>query len=387
MHPDTLLAHVGGDPADRHGAVNPPVYHASTILFPTVAEYERGRDPRTRFDVVRYGQLGTPTTFALEEAIAAVEGGYRAMLLPSGLAAVTAALQACLGQGDHLLMVDTAYASTRRLCDATLSRFGITTTYYDPLIGDRIAELFQPTTRVVFVESPGSLTFEVQDIPGIARVAHARGAIVVMDNTWASPCYFRAFAHGVDVSIQAATKYIGGHADLMMGTITTTETLYERIRSTVAEMGFCVSGDDAYLALRGLRTLSVRMERHQRNAIRVAEWLRRRPEVERVLYPALCDDPGHALWKRDFTGAAGLFGVILAPAPTAKVNAMLDALRLFRLGVSFGGFESLVIPAAPAAFRTATTWSHPGPYLRLHVGLEDPDDLIADLAAGLDLLR
>ncbi len=383
---DTLLAHAGGDPQDRHGAVNPPVYRASTIVFPTVAEYEKGRDPRTRFDVVRYGQLGTPTTFALEQAIAAVEGGYRAMLLPSGLAAATVALQATLQAGDHLLMVDTAYASTRRFCDLHLKRFGVETTYYDPLVGAGIASLLRANTRVVFVESPGSVTFEVQDVPAIVAAAHAAGAVVLMDNTWASPYFFPAIAHGVDVSIQAVTKYIGGHADLMMGTITTTEPLYERVRSAVAELGFCVNGDDAYLALRGLRTLGLRLERHQRNALRVAEWLAGRPEVKRVVYPALPSDPGHALWKRDFTGASGLFGVVFHPVPKAKIDAMLDSLRLFRMGVSFGGFESLAIPMNPKGHRTASSWTEEGPYVRFHVGLEDPDDLIADLASALQRL-
>jgi cystathionine beta-lyase len=386
-HPDTLLTHAGGDAADRHGAVNPPVYRASTILFPTVAEYRAGRDPAKRFDVVRYGQLGTPTTFALEEAIAQIEGGYRAMLLPSGLAAATAALQAVLGQGDHLLMVDTTYTSTRRFCDGTLARFGVTTTYYDPLLGERVAELFRPTTRAVFLESPGSMTFEVQDVPAIVRVAHAAGLTVLMDNTWASPYGFQPIKHGVDVSIQAATKYIGGHADIMMGTITTTAALYDRVRSTVAELGFCVSPDDAYLALRGLRTLGVRLERHQRNALRVAEWLRARREVARVIYPALHGDPGHALWRRDFSAASGLFGVVLAPTSPAKVDAMLDALQLFGLGVSFGGFESLAIPMNPAESRTATTWDPAGPYVRFHVGLEDPDDLITDLERAFERLR
>ena len=383
---DTTLAHADGDPFSRQGAVNPPVYRASTILYPTVGEYEAARDPARRFDVVRYGQLGTPTTFALEQAVAAIEGGYRAMLLPSGLAAVTATLQALLSSGDHVLMVDTTYASTRRFCDSTLSRFGVTTTYYDPLAGGAIEKLFRPNTRVVFLESPGSITFEVQDVPAIAAAAHAAGLAVVMDNTWASPYFFAAFAQGVDVSIQAATKYFAGHSDVMMGTITTTEPLYERVRSTVADLGHCVSGDDAYLVLRGLRTLGVRLERHQRNAVRVAEWLRTRPEVARVHYPALPDDPGYAIWKRDFTGASGLLGVSLAPAPKAAVDAMLDGLELFGKGVSFGGFESLAIPMDPAPVRTATAWTSTRPYLRLHIGLEDPDDLIADLARGLDRL-
>jgi cystathionine beta-lyase len=385
--PDTLLAHLGGKPAERHGAVNPPVYRASTILFPTVAEYEASRVESRRFDVIRYGQLGTPTTFALEEAIARIEGGYRAMLLPSGLAAVTVALQALLQSGDHLLMVDTCYAPTRHFCEVILPRFGIATTFYDPLVGGGISALFQPNTRVVFVESPGSLSFEVQDIPAIAAAAHAAGLTVVMDNTWATPYFFPAMSLGVDVSIIAATKYIGGHADVMIGTVTTTEPLYERVRSMVAELGYCVSPDDAFLALRGLRTLGIRLERHQRNALQVAEWLVGRSEVARVLYPGLPGDPGHAIWRRDFRGASGLLGVVLKPAPKHAVDAMLNSFQLFRLGVSFGGFESLAIPMDPTPFRSATQWKAEGPCVRLHVGLEDPADLIEDLARGFDRLR
>ncbi len=384
---DTLLVHLGGKPSDRHGAVNPPVYRASTILFPTTAEWEASRDPAKRFDVVRYGQLGTPTTFALEEAIAAIEGGYRAMLLPSGLAAVTVALQALLTAGDHLLMVDTAYAPTRHFCDAILPRGGVTTTYYDPLIGGGIRSLFRPETRVVFLESPGSLTFEVQDVPAIAAAAHASGLAVVMDNTWATPYFFPAIARGVDVSIQAATKYVGGHADVMLGTITTTEAMYQPVRAMVAELGLCVSPDDAYLALRGLRTLGIRLERHQRNALRVAHWLQGRPEVARVLYPALPDDPGHSIWRRDFTGASGLLGLILQPVSRVALAAMLDGLELFGMGASFGGFESLAIPVDPGPVRSATRWGERRPCLRLHIGLEDPDDLIADLTRGFERMR
>lgn len=380
MRIDTVLAHAGGDPEDRHGAVNPPVYRASTILFPTFADFQASRNPAVRFDQVLYGQLGTPTTFALEEAIAAIEGGYRAMLLPSGLAAVTAALQALLATGDHLLMVDTAYPSTRRFCDRTLSRYGVTTTYYDPLIGSSIVSLIRDNTRVVFVESPGSMTFEVQDVPAIVAAAHARGLVVLMDNTWASPYFFPAIAHGVDVSIQAVTKYIGGHADVMMGSITTTEPLYQRVRSAVAELGFCVSSDEAYLGLRGLRTLGVRLDRHYQSTLRVATWLSHRQDVIRVRYPALTNDPGHAIWKRDFRGASGLFGVELQSRP---IETVFDRLRLFRMGVSFGGYESLAIPVDPTSVRTATKWTASGPYIRLHVGLEDPDDLIADLEQAL----
>ncbi|HEX6053565.1 MAG TPA: cystathionine beta-lyase [Gemmatimonadaceae bacterium] len=381
---DTVLTHTGGTPTERHGAVNPPVYRASTILFPTVAEWEASRLHSRRFDVVRYGQLGTPTTFALEEAIAALEGGYRAMLLPSGLAAVTTALLALLKSGDHLLMVDAAYAPTRHFCKAILPRYGITTTFYDPCVGQDIASLMRPETRVVFLESPGSLTFEVQDISAIASAAHAAGAVVVMDNSWATPYLLPAMQLGVDVSIIAATKYIGGHSDVMLGTITTTEPLYDRVRSMVAELGYCVSPDDAYLALRGMRTLGVRLERHGRSALRVAEWLVARPEVKRVLFPALASDPGHALWKRDFRGASGLLAMVLHEVPKSAVNAFLDSLQLFGMGASFGGFESLAVPFDPAPMRAVRRWPGDGPYVRIHIGLEDPDDLIADLEQGFE---
>ena len=382
FRPDTLLTHTGGTPADRHGAVNPPVYRASTILFPTVAEWEASREHSRRFDVIRYGQLGTPTTFALEEAIAALEGGYRAMLLPSGLAAATTALLALLRSGDHLLMVDAAYAPTRHFCKAILPRYGITTTFYDPCIGADIASLIRPETKVVFTESPGSLTFEVQDIPAIAAAAHAAGAVVVLDNTWATPYFFPGMQLGVDVSIIAATKYIGGHADVMIGTITTTEALYDPVRSMVAELGYCVSPDDAFLALRGLRTLGLRLERHHRSALRVAEWLEGRTEVKRVLFPALPSDPGYALWKRDFRGASGLLGIVLNDVPKSAVDAFLNSLELFGMGASFGGFESLAVPFDPAPLRAVRRWPSDGPYVRIHVGLEDADDLIADLERG-----
>ena len=384
---DTQLAHLGGSPADRNGAVNPPVYRASTILFPTVGEYEASRVHERRFDVLRYGQLGTPTTFALEDAIAGLEGGYRAMLLPSGLAAVTSTLLALLENGDHLLMVDTAYGPTRHFCNHVLTRFGIETTYYDPLIGPGIVELFRPRTRVVFLESPGSLTFEVQDVPAITAACHSRDVIAVIDNSWATPYYLPAMSLGADVSIIAATKYIGGHADVMMGTITTTESLYERVRSMVAELGYCVSPDDAFLALRGLRTLGIRLERHQRNALQVAEWLTTRPEVDRVLYPALPGDPGHPLWTRDFRGASGLLAIALRPVPKNAVDALLNALQLFQMGVSFGGYESLAIPVDPTPFRSVRPWNASTPLVRLHVGLEDPADLITDLEAGFAQLN
>jgi cystathionine beta-lyase len=384
---DTLLAHLGRHPQAQHGAVNPPVYHASTILSASVAEWEAKRDPAKRFDIVRYGLLGTPTTFALEEALAAIEGGYRAMLMSSGLAAITAPLQACLKSGDHLLMVDTTYGPARNFCDKLLTRWGIETTYYDPLIGEGIARLMRPNTRVVYVESPGSLTFEVQDVPAIAAAAHRGGAKVLMDNTWASPLLFPSFARGVDVSIHAATKYIVGHSDVMLGAVITTEEMFLPVRTMAAELGHCAAPDDAYFALRGLRTMGVRLERHQKNALDVARWLQRRPEVARVLYPALPEDPGHALWQRDFLGASGLFGVVLKPAPKQAVDALIDTLDLFGLGSSWGGFESLITPTNPARIRSATRWEAEGPCLRLHIGLEDPQDLIEDLDRGFQQLR
>jgi cysteine-S-conjugate beta-lyase len=384
---DTLLAHLGRHPEAQHGAVNPPVYHASTILSANMAEWEAKRDPKKRFDIVRYGLLGTPTTFALEETLAAIEGGYRAMLMSSGLAAITAPLQASLKCGDHLLMVDSCYGPARNFCDKVLIRCGIETTYYDPLLGSDIYRLIRPNTRVVYTESPGSLTFEVQDIPAIAEAAHAAGAKVLMDNTWASPYLFPSFARGVDVSIHAATKYIVGHSDAMLGAVITTEEMYLPVRTMAADLGHCAGPDDAWLALRGLRTLSVRLERHQRNALAVARWLTTRPEVARVLYPALPEDPGHALWKRDFLGASGLFGVVLKPAPKAAVSALIDALDLFGIGASWGGFESLVQPTTPGRIRSATRWEVDGPTLRLHIGLEDPQDLIADLERGFHALH
>jgi cystathionine beta-lyase len=383
---DTLLTHVGGTPTDRHGAVSPPVYRASTILFPTVAEWEASRVHANRFNVLRYGQLGTPTTFALEEAIAALEGGYRAMLLPSGLAAATTALLALLKTGDHLLMTDSAYQPTRHFARVILARYGISTTFYDPCIGADIESLMRPETRVVFLESPGSITFDVQDLPAIAKVAHAHGALVMIDNTWATPYFLPAMQLGADVSIIAATKYIGGHSDVLLGTITTTEPLYEPVRSMVAELGYSVSSDDAFLVLRGLRTLGVRLERHQKSTLQVAEWLHGRPEVKQVLYPPLPTDPGHGIWKRDFTGASSLFGVVLHPVPKVAVDAMLNSLRLFGMGVSFGGFESLVIPMDSTRLRHLTG-SADNRFIRIHVGLEDPADLIADLEQGLTQLN
>jgi cystathionine beta-lyase len=372
----------GRDTALYHGFVNPPVYHASTVLYPTAADMVAHR---ARY---QYGRRGTPTSEALEDALRALEGPNCAgvSLLPSGAAAVSTALLSVLSSGDHLLIPDSVYRPTRNFADTILKRFGVETTYYDPLIGPGIAALFKPNTRAVFVEAPGSQTFEMQDVPAIANVAHERDAVVLMDNTWATPLYFRALDKGVDLSIQAGTKYIGGHSDLMLGTVSANAATWPKLRDTVLTAGLCVGPDDMYLGLRGLRTLSVRLQRHQQSALDIARWLQQRPEVLRVLHPGLHADPGHAIWKRDFLGSSGLFSVILKPVSQAAVYAFLDSLRLFGMGFSWGGYESLVILFDCTAYRTATRWAPGGPALRFHVGLEDVGDLKADLERGFAAL-
>ena len=373
---ETRLAHAGRAPARHHGFVNTPIYRGSTVLFPTLASLEANAQDFT------YGRLGTPTVKALEEAIAELEGGTRTLLTPSGLSAIATSLLAFVSAGDEILVSDSVYRPTRRFCDHVLKRLGVRTIYYDPLIGSGIKKLLGAKTKLVFAESPGSQTFEVQDIPAIVKAAHDAGAVVILDNTWATPLYFKPFAHDVDVSIQAATKYIVGHADAMLGAITASEKVARAVEKTHEDLGLCPGPEDAYLGLRGLRTLSVRLARHQQSALELARWLKSRPEVARVLHPALPSDPGHALWRRDFTGASGLFAIILKPASHAALAAMLDGLSLFGMGYSWGGFESLILPFDPRDYRTATTWEADGPALRLHVGLEDVDDLKADLEAG-----
>jgi cystathionine beta-lyase len=374
----TRLTHAGREPAAHHGYVNTPVYHASTMLYPSAEAYLAHR---SRY---QYGRRGTPTSEAFQEALRDIEGRQceGVALLPSGLAAISTALLSVLRAGDHVLVTDSAYFPTRKLCDTILTRYGIATTYYDPAVGSAIASLLQANTRAVFVESPGSLTFEIQDIPAIASAAHARDAVVLMDNTWASPLYFRALEKGVDLSIQSGTKYIGGHSDLMLGTVAANKANWNRLKETVYEMGLCVGPDDMFLGMRGLRTMGVRLARHQASGLEVARWLEARPEVLRVLHPALESHPGHAIWKRDFSGACGLFSVVFKPAPRAAVNAFLDALSLFGIGASWGGFESLAIPFDCASIRTANPWAPGGPTVRFHIGLEDVNDLISDLERG-----
>ena len=375
--PETLAVSAGRMSDEHFGVVNTPVYRASTILYPDLATLKANRQPYS------YGRRGTPTTRSFEEAICAMEGAARTVTVPSGLNANALAILSVCGAGDHLLMVDSAYEPTKTFCETTLKRMGVETSYYAPT--DDIAPLLKPNTKAVFCESPGSLTFEVQDIPAIVKAAHANGASVLMDNTWATPVFFQPLAHGVDLSIQAATKYVGGHADVMLGYVAANDSHAARLHETHGNLGLYASGDDCFLGLRGLRTLPVRLARHQETGLTLARWLADRPEVARVLHPGLESDPGHALWKRDFSGACGLFGLVLKPASDAAVAAFVDGLQHFGIGYSWGGFESLIVPAHIR--RSARAFAAEGPVLRIHAGLEDAGDLIADLEKGLNRLR
>jgi cystathionine beta-lyase len=378
----TRLVNAGRDPKSYHGFVNPPVYHASTVLYPSAEDFMAHR---ARY---QYGRRGTPTTEALELALQDLEGPNCAgvSLLPSGLAAISTALLSVVNAGDHVLVTDSAYGPTRNYCEGILKRLGVTTSYFDPLIGAAIAEQFRPNTRAVFVESPGSLSFEMQDVTAIAAVAHDNGATVLMDNTWATPLFYRPLDHGVDLAIQAGTKYIGGHSDLMLGTVSANAATVTSLKTTVRLSGLCEGPDDVYLGLRGLRTLSVRLDRHFESGLAVGRWLEKRPEVLCVLHPAMASHPGHALWKRDFSGASGLFSVVLKPVPQKAVFAFLDTLELFGIGASWGGYESLAIPFDCTAMRTATRWQPGGPTVRFHIGLEAVEDLTADLERGFAAL-
>ena len=375
---ETRLVTAGRDTRAQKGFVNPPVVHGSTVLYPTAA------DLHAHSGEYRYGRYGTPTTKAFQETLMALEGPQCAGvgIVPSGLSAIATTLLSVTKAGDHVLICDNAYRPTRNFCNGVLARYGVETTYFDPLIGGRIDALFKANTRAVLVESPGSQTFEMPDVPAISAVAHARGALVIDDNTWATPLYHRSLELGVDISIQAGTKYIGGHSDIMFGTISANARAWPMIHTTITELGVCAGPDDVFLAIRGMRTLSVRLAQHYRAGLEMARWLAQRSEVQRVLHPALETDPGHAIWKRDFTGACGLFSIVLQDKPQKAVDAMLNSLKLFGMGFSWGGFESLAIPFDCSAYRTATKWAPGGPTLRLHIGLENTDDLKADLDQG-----
>jgi cysteine-S-conjugate beta-lyase len=375
---ETTLVTAGRDAEAQKGFVNPPVVRGSTVLYPTAEDLHAHRGE------FQYGRHGTPTTKALQEALMALEGPQCAGvgLAPSGLSAISTTLLAVLKAGDHLLVCDNAYRPSRDFCNGMLARYGVETTYFDPLIGAGIEKLFKPNTKAVLVEAPGSQSLEMPDIPAIAGVAHAHGALVIDDNTWATPLYHRSLDQGVDISMQAATKYIGGHSDIMFGTISANARAWPLISEGMRLLGICAGPDDVFLALRGLRTLAVRLAQHHRSGLDMARWLATRPEILKVLHPALESDPGHAIWKRDFTGASGLFSIVLKPAPQKAVDALLDTLKLFGMGYSWGGFESLIIPFDCAPYRTATEWAPGGPTLRLHIGLEHVEDLKADLERG-----
>jgi cysteine-S-conjugate beta-lyase len=381
LDPATKLVTAGRDPSAQHGFVNTPIYRGSTVLYPNVEKFLR-RDAR-----YTYGTKGTPTTEALETAWTELTGAAGTVLLGSGLAAIALALMSCMRAGDHLLVTDSVYRPTRTFCDGVLKRFGVETTYYDPLIGAGIARAFKPNTRAVFTETPGSLSFEMQDIPAIAEVAHAHDAVVLMDNTWATPLFFSPHTHGVDISIEAGTKYLSGASDLLLGLVTANARCWKDLRASFEATAFCAGPEDVFLALRGLRSMRVRLMHQQESALTVARWFAERPEVARVLHPALESHPGHAIWKRDFTGASSLFSIILKPMPDKAAHAFINALKLFGIGASWGGFESLAIPFDCAPFRTATPWNPGGPGIRIHIGLEDVGDLIDDLERGFAAMR
>jgi cystathionine beta-lyase len=380
----TRLSHAGRAGTHVHGFVNPPVHRGSTVLFPNCEARREGA--KHRFEqFMTYGTQGGPTHYAFEDVIAEIEGGTRCLVVGTGLAAVAVPLLAYLKAGDHCLMPDSAYGPARNICEGLLKSWGIETTYYDPTVDEAAAAaLIRPNTKVFYTESPGSHTFEVQDIPAIARAAHARGVKVLMDNTWGIH-HFMPFQHGVDVSIQALTKYVGGHSDVLLGSVTVNdEADWQAVRSTGSLLGQYASPDDVWLALRGVRTMAVRLKRQEASGLEVARWLEGRPEVKQVMHPALPSHPQHAIWKRDFTGSCSLFGVVFQPRyAIADVMRFIDSLALFGIGASWGGFESLAIPTTGFITRSAGTGEFGGPMARIHIGLEEPADLIADLDQAL----
>ena len=374
---NTRLAHSGHEPRSYHGFVQPPVVHASTVLFPDAGTMASRNQRYT------YGTRGTPTSDALASAIDALEGSAGTICVPSGLAAVTVPLLSFLSAGDHVLIVDSVYNPTRRFADSMLARLGVEVEYYPPELGAGIASVMKPNTKVVWTESPGSNTFEMQDIPAICEAAHARGAIVMMDNTWATPLFFKPLDHGVDISVHAATKYPGGHSDVLLGTVSANDACWDRLHEGFLTLGTCAGPDDVYLVQRGLKTMGVRLQRHGESALALAQWLEGQPGVKQVLHPALPSFPGHDLWKRDFCGASGLFSIVLEGGGTEKAHAFLDALEIFGLGYSWGGHESLAVHVY-LGDRTVSRTDYGGPLIRLQIGLEDVADLKADLAAGLE---
>lgn len=382
MQDASLLAHAGRTSREHFGVVNTPIYQASTVLFPTLETYDRRESAK-----VRYGRRGTPTTMALEEAIARLERAAGAVLTPSGVSAITTTFLAVAEPGAHLLLPQSVYASARSFATTFLERIGVSTTFYEPGIGGDIEQLLRPETRLVWLESPGSLTFEIQDVAAIVAVAKKHAIVTGIDNTWSAGYFLKPLELGVDISVQAATKYIGGHSDIMLGAIAANDATLPLVRETAGKLGLCAGPHDVYLGLRGLRTLAARLAQHYRSGMAVAQWLERQPGVSCVLHPGLERDPGHALWKRDFTGATGLFGFVLEESDRGRLARMLDGLRFFGMGASWGGFESLLTPSALPKARPCPERFQAGQLMRIHVGLEDASDLIADLDAGLKRMR
>lgn len=388
MKPSTTLVSAGRNPRRHAGAVNVPAFRASTITAPDLATWEASRTRRFEKDAVVYGRWGTPASQALEDAVAAIEGADRAVSVSSGMAACASAILSVVKTGDHLLLPDNVYQPVRGFANGFLKEFGVEATFYDPLIGAGIAKLMKPNTRLLYLEAPGSQTMEMPDTRALVAEAKSRKIRTAFDNTWGTPLLFRPLDHGIDLSINAATKYYVGHSDAMLGTIAMREELFERVKTVAtAYLGICAGSEEIYLGLRGLRTMAVRLKRHGESAFAVARWFQTRPEVERVLYPALPEDPGHAIWKRDFAGASGLFSVVFKPCEKAALARFVDGLHHFSIGASFGGYESLVLPFDPSHYRTVTTWEAKGPCLRFHIGLEDLDDLLEDLERGFSRMR
>jgi cystathionine beta-lyase len=377
----TRLTHVGRNPSEYFGFVNPPLYRGSTILYPSVEAL------KSRSQAYTYGRRGTPTVRALEDSISELEGGAHTVLTSSGLSACAIATFCAVGSGGHVLITDSVYQPVRKIGDGILKRFGVDVTYYDPNIGAGIADLIKDNTQLIYTETPGSQTFEVQDLPAIVKAAKPRGVPVLADNTWGSPLFFNPLALGADIVVHAGTKYFSGHSDVNLGSVTVTEDLAGQLRSSHGDLGQCPGAEDAQLCLRGLRTLALRLAHHQDAALDMARWFAQRDEVARVLHPALNDHPGHEIWKRDFSGSTGLFSIVLKKAPEASVTAMLDGLELFGMGASWGGYESLALPFDPTSYRTATKWQAEGPCIRYFIGLEDLDDLKADLDAGFERMK
>ena len=381
---ETQVVSLGRNKKWTNGVINTPVIRASTVAFENMDDLRKASKNKADGEMF-YGRRGTPTHFAFQSAIAELEGGAGTALYPSGAASISSVLLSFLSQGDHLLMVDTAYEPTRDLCDKILARYGIETTYYDPLIGNDIKHLIQPNTKVLFLESPGSLTMEVQDVPTLCEIAHQHGLITILDNTWASPINSRPFNMGIDISIQAATKYITGHSDVMLGTATANEKYWRQLQENSYLLGQCTSADDIYLAARGLRTLSIRLAQHEKNALVIANWIKARPEVDHIRHPAFDSCPGHEFFKRDFSASNGLFSIVLKQGTRAAIDALVKDMSHFKIGFSWGGFESLIMPVSGLnSIRTATTWDTSKPLIRLHIGLENTDDLIEDLERAFD---